>query len=314
MINFRFHIVSLIAVFLALAVGVVMGSTVVDRAIVDGLRSQIDRVRSRANDARAENARLRSQLDHANTYADESALFAVADRLLGATVGVVAERGIDEAAVKSQMDLLRRSGAKAPGVLWLEPPWALGGNADNAARLAQALRTSTHGDRALREEALVALARRLGGAGVSAGNPDVLDALAQAGFVSYDTLGQEGADSTVVSFPGPAARLLVIGGTDAKMPRDGLHTFVRDLVDQGVPTAVGEVFHERSDGPARGDQLAQVRSDRDLASRVSTIDDLDLVEGRVGAVLVLADLGRGAPGSYGYGDGARRALPEWAPR
>ena len=31
MINFRFHVVSIVAVFLALALGVVMGSTVVDR-------------------------------------------------------------------------------------------------------------------------------------------------------------------------------------------------------------------------------------------------------------------------------------------
>ena len=46
MINFRFHIVSLIAVFLALALGVVMGSTVIDRAIVDGLHDRIDRRRA----------------------------------------------------------------------------------------------------------------------------------------------------------------------------------------------------------------------------------------------------------------------------
>ena len=45
MINFRFHIASLVAVFLALALGVVMGSTVVDRAIVESLRTQIDDVR-----------------------------------------------------------------------------------------------------------------------------------------------------------------------------------------------------------------------------------------------------------------------------
>ena len=36
MINFRFHLVSLIAVFLALALGVVMGATVIDRATSTG--------------------------------------------------------------------------------------------------------------------------------------------------------------------------------------------------------------------------------------------------------------------------------------
>ena len=42
MINFRFHIVSLIAVFLALALGIVMGATVVNRAIVDRLNRHSD--------------------------------------------------------------------------------------------------------------------------------------------------------------------------------------------------------------------------------------------------------------------------------
>ena len=39
MINLRYHIVSIVAVFLALGIGVLMGSTIVDRAIVSTLRS-----------------------------------------------------------------------------------------------------------------------------------------------------------------------------------------------------------------------------------------------------------------------------------
>ena len=40
MISFRFHVVSITAVFLAIAIGVVVGSTYVDRAIVDTLRNR----------------------------------------------------------------------------------------------------------------------------------------------------------------------------------------------------------------------------------------------------------------------------------
>ena len=40
MLNFRFHVVSLVAVFLALAIGIIMGSTVIDRALVDTLEEQ----------------------------------------------------------------------------------------------------------------------------------------------------------------------------------------------------------------------------------------------------------------------------------
>ena len=42
MINFRFHVVSLIAIFLALALGVVIGAGVIDRGVVDTLNSRLD--------------------------------------------------------------------------------------------------------------------------------------------------------------------------------------------------------------------------------------------------------------------------------
>ena len=42
MINFRFHVVSLIAIFLALALGVVIGAGVIDRGVVDTLDNRLD--------------------------------------------------------------------------------------------------------------------------------------------------------------------------------------------------------------------------------------------------------------------------------
>ena len=72
MINFRFHLVSLVAVFLALALGVVMGSTVIDRAIVDRLSSQIDSVKKRADAERAENRALRDQMKGLENFIAQS--------------------------------------------------------------------------------------------------------------------------------------------------------------------------------------------------------------------------------------------------
>ena len=40
MINFRFHIVSLTAVFLALGIGLMLGTTFLDTATVDSLRER----------------------------------------------------------------------------------------------------------------------------------------------------------------------------------------------------------------------------------------------------------------------------------
>ena len=66
MINFRFHLASLVAIFLALALGVVIGAGVVDRGVVDALDNRINTVEDRANDARAENDELKSQIGRAS--------------------------------------------------------------------------------------------------------------------------------------------------------------------------------------------------------------------------------------------------------
>src|SRR5260370_24313656 len=100
MINFRFHIVSLIAVFLALALGVVMGATVVNRAIVDRLNERIDTVEKNANARKTESDQLRGQVGQINGYIGGTKDFAVAGRLNGTTLATLSPRRVDAHAGK----------------------------------------------------------------------------------------------------------------------------------------------------------------------------------------------------------------------
>jgi hypothetical protein len=306
MINFRFHIASLIAVFLALAVGVLMGSTVVQRAIVDSLRNRIDTVENSADSQRAKNAALSTEIDRLNLYAAESAPYAVSGALTGQSVAVLAERGIDEEAVKAQVALLQTAGARVAGTLWLESAWNL---ADPAS--ADALRTATgsttRNNRTLRAEALDALALRLA-QGAATGEPDVIDSLAKGGFVNLE--GPGNADVTAASFPGAGSRVLLLGGPASTVTARGSALgLTRSLVAANAPTVVGEVYKESDGAPDRGTWLAPIRSDDQLAAAVSTVDDVDLVQGRVASALALGDLADGVVGSYGYGVGAKSVLP-----
>jgi hypothetical protein len=47
MINLRYHIVSLTAVFLAIGIGLTLGSTFLDRATVDNLQGQLESLETR---------------------------------------------------------------------------------------------------------------------------------------------------------------------------------------------------------------------------------------------------------------------------
>ncbi|MBA2325539.1 MAG: copper transporter [Actinobacteria bacterium] len=314
MINFRFHLVSLIAVFLALALGVVMGATVIDQAIVDSLNTRIDDVRNEANAQRSENSDLRRELDRLRSYVEGTDDFAVAGRLDGVPVAVMALRNVDGDTVNRAVELAQVAGAAAPGVLWLEEKWLLADD-ESIQQLADVLGAPGDDRTTLRDSALAALGDRLAAGSAPLGT-DLLVTLVESGFVTFEAVGDEASDEfSLTSWPGTDARVLLVDGTDSNVEMNGVvEPATRAFVASEVPLVVGEVFREQEDGPDRGSRLAAVRDDDDLRAVVSTVDDLDLAEGRVTAVLALADLGRGVVGQYGYGAGADQSLPEASPR
>ena len=314
MINFRFHVVSLVGVFLALALGVVIGSTVVDRAIVDRLSSQIDSVRERADAERAENRALRDQIKGLETFIAQSQPQVTGRRLNQVPVTVVAVRGVSDEDVRASVDLLKGAGALVPGVLWVEDGL---GVPDPAARakLVEAVGDTGLAVEDLRQIALEALGHRLAvGARVeSATTPglsgvDTLVALNEAGLVTFDTLG--GGSVGLDSWPSANTRILVIDGSQAH-PAPGTVSIpiLRSAAAAGGRLALGEVFRPTPTIKARGAVVKGVREDPALSRVISTIDDLDELRGQVSLTLALQELGTGRAGHYGTGPGATSQLP-----
>jgi hypothetical protein len=313
MINFRFHVVSIVAVFLALALGVVMGSTVVDRAIVSSLRNRIDRVERHADQQQAENDALRAELGQRDAGTEASAPFAVTNRLTGVGLAVVVEAGASAEAVDSLVTLARTAGSNIGGALEVTPAW------DDDAKVADlraAAGVAAGGARAVRAAAWNVLARRIA-AGVAADPAaDPLARLADAGFVAYREVG--GSTSAPPAFPaawpGAGARAVyVVRPTAGDATAQAARTAYRAgaLAEAGVDTTAAEDHRDGEGVPARGVVLANVRDDETLRVRLSTVDDFDIVEGRVASILSSADLGRGVSGRYGFGAGAEAPLPAW---
>lgn len=321
MINFRFHIASLIAVFLALAVGVVMGSTVIDRAIVDSLRNQIQRVEQKADDRKAENDELRDEVSRLENYVAGTQQFAVTGRLRDRSVVVLAVDGTDGDSVKKTVELAQQAGGRVPGILWIQEPWSLAKDEDSQ-KLARVLDVAVGKDKSLREAGWKALSQRLlsGSADTVAAvdtttaqpPADLLVALRDAEFLRYEPVGKQPDDFALTRYPGAGARVLVVDGEGGNVDAaDVILPATRALAVAGVPTEAAEVYSGDTKRD-RGSIVAPVRDDDQLQQLVSTVDDLELPEGRVTAVLALSDLGRSVVGHYGYGAGATRSLPEWS--
>src|SRR5829696_7864545 len=152
MVTFRFYIVSLVAVFLALAMGVVVGSTLIDRAIVDRLDRSVKSVSDRLDRQQHENAELRRELSELREYADSTAPGVVEGALDGGAVAVVAERGVDADVVEAAVATMQQADGTVPGILWLEPNWALSDDGDRA-RLAEVLDVTDAGETRLWDRA-----------------------------------------------------------------------------------------------------------------------------------------------------------------
>jgi hypothetical protein len=310
MINFRFHLVSLIAVFLAMGLGILVGSTVVDQVIVDRLDHEISSVSHESNQLKSENSQLKDQVSKLDDFLRKSSVYAGQQRLSAVPVVIIAEKGIDSAAVSTVLASVRAAGADVPGVLWLGDKWRL-----DAPQDLRALQTATGiapgNVAASRVAALRELATRLTEPRPSRSRPrrDVVEPLRSAGFLDFT----DGKRAALAAFPARSARVLVLTGTDSHLSAtDTMVDFVQSLLTAGVPTVLGEVYDANggsASAPQRGAALEPVRGDPALAKQVTTLDDVELPQGALTAVISLEQIAGGTVGHYGYGEGATEAIP-----
>ena len=297
MINFRFHVVSIIAVFLAIAIGTVLGSAFVGRGVVDRLQNQIDRVQKNADEANSENERLKSDAGATARYIDQTAAYAVGRSLPGVTVAVVSERGLEGGVLDAQATLARDAGAAVPGVVWLEERWSLS-RAEDLTALRAATGLTTRAPAALRTQAAALLGQRLA-AGAPATGDDVLTNLANADFVTLS--GVAGSPAPTAADFVAGARGLVLGGPQSPLP-DGVEpALAGGMLDGAAKVVVGEAFVATEEVTDRATWIDSIADADALRNRLSTVDDVEGTAGQVASVLALAELGAGGHGNYGLG-------------
>jgi hypothetical protein len=298
----------LIAIFLALALGVVVGAGVIDRGVVDTLNSRLDSVERTSDRIKGENSTLRDENGELSGAVTALECHALANTLLGEDVGMVAVRGVDEDRVKQTAAAAQCGGAHVTGVLWLEEKWALATD-DDVAAMAEVLGSSSKRAATVRTAAWKQLAERLETPPVVGDTtPDFLTKLEDAGFVAFDAAADEGPQ--LAEFPLRGASLLLVVGDEADVPdKDTVLPAATAFTAAGIRLVVGEIYVGGEDAPARGAGLAPIR-DGDLGKRVSTVDDLDRPQGPTTAALALAGLQQ-IPARVGhYGLSTDKLLPD----
>ena len=70
MVDFKYHVVSIVAVFLALAVGIVLGTNVLSGDVLKNLKTQTSQLRKEAQDLRAQNDGQQAQINADQAFAE----------------------------------------------------------------------------------------------------------------------------------------------------------------------------------------------------------------------------------------------------
>jgi hypothetical protein len=312
-INLRYHIVSLVAVFLALGLGIVMGSTVIDRVTVDALNDNLDDVRRSVGAIREENRKLGDQIKQGQDFAETTRDQLLRGHLRNVPVMVVAIAGIDRRPVDDLRRALAGAQATMQGTIWFTSKMRLASDGDVRA-LAGALDVPVDRPEVVRRQALARVASARENASADA---SPLAALQSAGFLTYEGPSPPASTTTsstplaLASLPLPNTRYLVVSGAGAEVGDDVVAVPLTQAYAQSIGRVVAAESGVDTDG-GRAVFVGLLRGDV-LSTRLSTVDNIESPMGQTAAVLALEDLGVPRYGHYGVGPGAQRILPQPTP-
>lgn len=310
MIDFRYHLVSIIAVFLALAVGIVLGTAALSGPIQTSLGNDLSRVTSEKRGLEGDVSDLRAQVGAADAFASSVAPQLVRAALEDERVLVVTTPQTPPDLAERLAPLLEQAGAQVSGTLRLLPslsdPDQRALVEDLVAQVVPAgveLPDTGAVDRATTELA-AALLRPAEGDGVEPEEAQaVVSAFSEAELVEFTSPDETLRPATLaVVLDGPAPERLA-------PPEQGQQQAVVALAGALDARSAGAVLAGPTGSADDRGALQVLRADEALALEVSSVDNADRGTGLVTLVLALAEQRRGGAGQYGTGKGASTAPP-----
>ena len=317
MISLRQHIFSLVAVFVALAVGIAAGSTVVRGPLLDSTRARLESAEQNIEIERAENDALAAELAQLDAWETDGPDQLLRGRYAGGTVLMVVAGDVDEDVVDGVIRSIKASAGTFLGEVRLAPEVfdpeaservgdALGSGESGDADPAVAFGTTVGG-------LVVDVAVQLDGSG-STRSDDVIRAafgeLEDAGLVDLLLLNSAEVEVSDLDVVVLTDRNLV---QDPSRVLDGV-VAVSDPTMAGLTVMVAEVGRVLQDNETPvPSYVATIRDDGRLRDEISTVDNAETILGWVALVLGLEAAEGGSADHYGFREGADRPIPPRMP-
>ncbi len=286
MYNLRYHLASLVAVFIALAIGLLLGTVVAERGMLDDQGVALVRgLQARFDEIAAENEALEAGLERDRGFVEDAVGPLISGRLAGQRVVVIGSPS-EVGAMSTVKETVNAAGAEA---------------------LAFTLATPALGMDLIEPEGLAGFLHSQGVEIAAAGSP-LIDQVAELLSAEWRAGGEQ-----------PLTEFLVTSGMAAF--ESALETGTVDAVviagaAEDECDALGLALARRyiaADGHAVGVDLDVVEGGTAAvcaAEGIPAVDHLAMPQGRYSLVAILAGL---ADGYYGTGDGADAFYAPLAP-
>ena len=304
MISLRQHAISLAAVFLALAVGVLLGSGVLSNTMLSGLRNESRNLHDQITALNDQKSVLNGKLASANAFDAQMAGRMVHDALNGKSVLIFRAPDAKDDDVDAVSKIVGQAGGGIAGTVSLTQEFV---DANSAEKLRSVVNSSVL-------PAGAQLSTKLVDQGSQAGdllgialliNRDpavppvddeqrdtVLAALRDTGFIGYGNQHIGAANAAAIVTGGALSN-------DAGNQGVSVTRFAAALAPHGS----GVLLAGRDGSSAGTAAVAVARADATVTPVISTVDDVDAESGRVTVVLGVADLINGGhTGQYGTGN------------
>lgn len=303
MIDFRYHIVSIVAIFLALAVGIVLGSGPLEDDIGGFIEERTNQLADQKVELQSEIGLLRNQAEAANTYAELVQPSVVRNLLDGQAVALMILPDADAQSVDAIAESISAAGGTVTERVTITDAWTQDDQQPILERLTDGLArdgwpadsTPTAGD--VLAAALLTDNERLAGQPYAPAT-GVLAAYVEAGFVEIE-------EETISR----AGSVMVVG---SDLPDRATALVWQDFIQAFADTGAAELVVGPTLSAASGGVVGQVR-ESDLADVVSTVDWIESAPGVTTCVLALTVQLRGTVGHYGTGPGASGPAPDPVP-
>ena len=318
MIDFRYHLVSLIAVFLAVALGIVIGTTALNAPILEDLEGEVAALAEDKRELETQTQELQGQLDSGDAFEAAVAPALVAGTLTDRSVVLVATgEDVPAETVEEVSSLVSEAGGTVTGTIRLQPGYTdpAGAAEVQSYVTGPGLPTGvtlpeTDDTGQLVGSLLAQVLMRPAAPGTAVPDTAALSTVL-AGLRALDVLDVESASVTPADF----AVLLTAGAPaeedGAPAEEDGTQR-TDTVVDLALALdAAGSGAVVAGDAASAGDTglVGVIRADPEDSAAVSTVDNVDAAPGRISTVLALGREGAGTSGAYGVGEDTQPVPP-----